>query len=87
MSDKPKDGGPAFSTTHCHFTRDGNMFTGETIVDGMSLRDYFAGHALNGWAAGRNKPFDLEKSNPEIVAQHCYAYADAMLQARERKST
>ncbi len=43
-----------------------------------SLRDYFAGQALAGM--GRQ-----EFCDPDAVALECYAYADAMLAARERQ--
>ena len=51
---------------------------------GMSLRDWFAGQALMGWAAGRNHSMDPEKSSMKAISISCYAYADAMLRAREK---
>lgn len=66
-----EDGGPAFPV--------GSSTTGQ----GMSLRDYFAGRALQGLMAGRG-------TNPEgfadikaYVAAVAYRYADAMLEARD----
>lgn len=68
------DGGPAFPQNDAHVNRINNL-------DGMSLRDYFAGQALVGLltlsANGR--------SNVRL-ADEAYVYADAMLAARERKS-
>jgi hypothetical protein len=56
---------------------------------GMSLRDYFAGQALAGIAAGRMNAEGVRRymqgkhDGREAVA--AYAMADAMLQAREAK--
>jgi hypothetical protein len=70
------DGGPAFPLQAL-------ASPGSEATWGMSLRDWFAGQALMGWAAGRNRPIDHEASEPASVARSCYAYADAMLRARE----
>ena len=45
--------------------------------DGMTLRDYFAGHALTGFLTtpGQHCQFDN-------AAREAYEYADAMLRAR-----
>ena len=74
MSDK-NDGGPAYPVAS-------DIYNGSGLT-GMSLRDWFAGQALMGWAAGRNRPMDHEACEPASVARSCYAYADAMLRARE----
>lgn len=59
------------------------------VLDGMSLRDYFAAHALAGhlsnvvtveWAS--KDPAAMTQR----LAQLSYEYADAMLAAREVKS-
>ena len=50
----------------------------------MALRDYFAAQALNGYLAGRNSTHVSSRCND--VADACYAYADAMLAAREKES-
>jgi hypothetical protein len=63
------DGGPAFPTPS------------PTLPIGMSLRDYFAACALQGWAAGRNAAMD--STDPRFVSQSCYLFADAMLRARK----
>jgi hypothetical protein len=44
---------------------------------GMSLRDYFAGQALNGYCVHGYVP------SMRQVAGWCYEFADAMLKARE----
>jgi hypothetical protein len=57
---------------------------------GLDLRDWFAGQALEGLLAGPNAP---KKSGAESaeqyanrVAEEAYLFADAMLQAKARPS-
>jgi len=45
---------------------------------GMSLRDYFAAHAMQGMIAEPSL-----KATPEEFAQKAYMIADAMLKARD----
>jgi hypothetical protein len=54
---------------------------GETVkyVTGMTLRDYFAAKAMQGFLADGAAP-DVSK---EIISMMAYAMADAMLEARE----
>jgi len=60
--------GPAFP---CHPGVENSLY------DGMTLRDYFAGEALI--KRGFNvRPYD----NTDEVAKDCYKMADAMLKAR-----
>ena len=52
----------------------------DSVQNGMSLRDYFAGQALVGLLAGR------QPSNaypPEHIAETSYALAEAMMQERD----
>jgi hypothetical protein len=49
----------------------------------MSLRAYYAGKALMGWAAGRNH--SMCDSDPDKVAHTCVAYADALIRKLEAK--
>jgi hypothetical protein len=61
------DGGPAFPRDHAN---DGH--------NGMTLRDYFAGKAVQGMLA------DQTMNTPaEEFAERAYAIADAMLKARQ----
>ena len=62
---QPNDGGPAFPSD-----RAGQV--------GMSLRDWFAGKALEGQA----HRFDHPHNHRELLAKDCYEIADAMLKAR-----
>ena len=56
------------------FPRSGNEC--EVSEPGMTLRDYFAGQALNGVLAG------AENIRPVEMSEFCYKMADAMLKAR-----
>ena len=64
----PKDGGAAFPTRN---------------QAGMSLRDWFAGQVMNGWATngwvfGSDRP-----TGDNQAATYAYQIADAMLRVRE----
>ena len=65
---KMEDGGPAFPQNDVG----GNNSNNDV---GMTLRDYFAAHALSGLVANRESP-------EAYVARTAYAYADAMLKER-----
>ncbi len=55
-------------------------------AQGMTLRDYFAGQALNGFTVSSSA--NNEESIPllmKMLAETSYLAADAMLAARERK--
>lgn len=72
---KIKDGGAAFPGRHTgpHPTRAEEKV--EYWTNGMSLRDYFAGQALQGILANQF-PYD-------DVPREAYKYADDMLKMRE----
>ena len=68
-----KDGGPAFPA----------RIAGETLASGgASLRDLFAGMALQGILAGW--PADGAPPKPKLVAVEAFEFADAMLAEREK---
>jgi hypothetical protein len=74
MSEPINDGGPAFPIPP---VGTGDPRDGMTVgSSGMSLRDYFAAHAINevGWY-----------ENMDNSAAMAYLIADAMLKAREAK--
>jgi hypothetical protein len=63
--------------------------------DDMTLRDYFAAAALQGWLSGpcQGDVLDDYDDNSKSFAEHqalvaktCYGYADAMLAARESQT-
>lgn len=66
-----KDGGPAFPPVH----------NPETHPSGMTLRDYFAGIALQGMLSS-DSSIDRTKIKKDVWARVAYAFADAMLKAR-----
>ena len=55
-------------------------FPNVTGEKGMDLRDYFAAKALQGFLATKS-PLDLPPA--DVVASSAYAFADAMMKARE----
>jgi hypothetical protein len=63
-------GGPAFPALDAR-----------TMLSGMSLRDYFAAKAMQGFMANKSNPMLYQ---PETDAQWAYMIADAMLEAREK---
>ena len=71
------DGGPAFPTPDTYHPS-GQVQHG---CYGMSLRDWFAGHALAGMLAA--EPYCTSDSKTFAIAS--YALADAMLKQREAK--
>jgi len=83
-----KDGGSAFPTYW--MDRDS---TGEQVVRaqeyGMTLRDWFAGMALKGFADSIYKngfPQELDCSEPRWAARSAYVIADAMLAERDKEA-
>jgi len=79
-----KDGGPAFPCAEMAQ----NSSTGETVTfqwshTGVTLRDYFAAKAMQGFCA--NPDGILTTSTYEKIAEMSYVQADVMLAAREAK--
>jgi hypothetical protein len=73
------DGGPAFPVPDTYHPN-GQVQYGSC---GMSLRDYFAGQAMQGFCAD---PTNHQVFNGhDDAADSAYQLADAMLAARERK--
>ena len=80
------DGGPAFPRTKS------TGYLGSSVaeiisVGGMSLRDYFAGQAMQA-IISKHPPTEEVSGINEIdrqTARGAYEYADAMLKAREVK--
>lgn len=70
------NGGPAFPTKREALDP---RATGWSMQEGMSLRDWFAGMALQGYRSSNMR------SRSSVVAYLAYEDADAMLAARERK--
>ena len=64
------NGGPAFPNKD----KFGNM------IAGMSLRDWFAGQAIASVSFST-----MQRSSIKEIAEHSYALADAMLEARNKQ--
>ncbi|OMG85419.1 hypothetical protein [Achromobacter xylosoxidans] len=76
---KINDGGPAFPNVP--------EGAGSRWADwdmGMTLRDYFAAKAMQGWLSsyGPDDKHPATAGDADFVAQRSYAMADAMLAAR-----
>lgn len=92
-NEKKNDGGPAFPVTIQHVTDTGIW---PEAIHGMTLRDYFAAKAMQAQIQTRHKslvhlvrnalgmPFETLSATNESAAKCAYAYADAMLKAREK---
>lgn len=72
----PDDGGPAFPN-------EGGEASGLYSHPGMTLRDWFAGNAMQGILSAENKPYSPNERRD--IAGLSYRIADAMLKAREVK--
>lgn len=75
------DGGPAFP----RYGNDEKRVASALCQDGMSLRDYFAGQALNAIAphAGEER---TDEELADVYARQAYLLADAMLAERAKES-
>lgn len=83
-ADPVSDGGPAFPQAIA-FNRNGEaVYSGMYFQEGpgMSLRDWFAGMALQGIMNNTNA---FANMSDKAVAENCWKAADAMLAARKRK--
>lgn len=82
MSTSIEDGGPAFPETHVQPNGKEPGWHGRA---GMTLRDYFAAKALQGYLASYANPGAINSPSPMDAAKSAYRYADAMLEARKQK--
>lgn len=88
-----RDGGPAFPSSAFAFTRMTGPASTEIsyvpLMGGMSLRDYFAAHAIGQAVIDSDDLHEAKKGGAagiaELIAKACYEFADAMLKAREAK--
>lgn len=72
---RKNDGGPAFPIPNPM-----SMQNYGYPINGMTLRDYFAGQALAGFMANTRRPTTIAPDD----AEWCYRIADAMLAEREK---
>jgi hypothetical protein len=82
-----KNGGLAFPYSFVTQARGGSP-TEIQNHSGMTLRDYFAGQALNGVLASENPQYHYmcasNKKHTQSAARKAYEMADAMLAEREK---
>ena len=87
MSTETNDGGPAFPVNSVKLI-DIGAYT--VLHPGMSLRDWFAGMAMQGMLAYGVATVYRERAAEEgipfsrLLAEESYRHADAMLAAREK---
>jgi hypothetical protein len=84
MSEPIDDGGQAFprlDELRAFERNDGESGYYAEASGGMSLRDYFAGQALNGMI-GSDSSVDRTKVSKRVWAAVAYDFADAMLKVR-----
>jgi hypothetical protein len=87
MKDK-NTGGPAFPATS-GWDSQGNWCRSYADNEGMTLRDYFAAKAMQGWVQATTKPYvhvgeyQVDSVSEDHIAKIAYKMADAMLKARE----
>lgn len=87
MSNTTKDGGPAFPRPISE-TQPGMNYRRVPEQSGMSLRDYFAGLAMNGMISNSSviiQDMDIPRNKEawNVISKKAYLIADAMLKARE----
>jgi hypothetical protein len=70
-------GGPAFPTW------EQDEYGSKFFNEGMTLRDYFAAKALQGWLTTYTGDVTCFMVSTTAVAKFSYQMADAMLKARE----
>lgn len=85
------DGGNAFPVSVCA-APSGDVYHSHQVVQGgggMSLRDYFAAHVIQGMVSSEQFRIVFNPERPDWIksmAQLAYMTADAMLEARTTKT-
>ena len=81
MTNDDKSGGPAFPI-YPRF--DDGSFQQLPDTLGMTLRDYFAAAAMQGWLSSWTPEMPWKAESPTNVALSAYQIADAMIVQREK---
>ena len=86
-----KNGGPAFPAKNYIVPNDleARYVRELGATQGMSMRDYFAAMALQGWFAQENEALPGNTTFEENQARVCallYGWADAMIAARDKSA-
>ena len=74
------NGGPAYPTVPKNHGYEDSYGTGSGA--GMTMLDYFAGHALAGLLSDET----IERVTPEGYAKSAYDYAQAMIEERNKRN-
>jgi hypothetical protein len=84
---KRDDGGPAFPVVSTRLEGEqGEYYPFVESSGGMTLRDYFATKAMNGFCVGHARLRDeFDPKMYEMFSQHAYLIADAMLAERAKR--
>lgn len=83
---EPNHGGPAFPRVGHSHPQDIEPEQWIKGNEGMTLRDYFAAKAMQGWLSTFVEASSVFPTgySAEAVARSCYMLADEMLKAREQ---
>ena len=89
MTTQKQDGGPAFPVPVIgdpknYYPMDTNLPVTQT---GLTMRDWFAGKALNVVLLEPGQYGNAANGNPERAADWAYQFADAMIAERNRRDT
>lgn len=79
---KEPNGGPAFPATFLYFDEEQARTCATGTKCGMTLRDWFAGHAMAAIVAHQQHG-DCEQTSREELADCAYEVADALLAVRD----
>ena len=84
MNTTQDDGGPAFPGKHQENVGIPDLAPKMILIEhgGMTLRDWFAGMALQGFISSYPRG---DCADAHLIAPDCYEVADAMLAARKEK--
>jgi hypothetical protein len=74
---------PTLSSTNVVESEEERHMLNHYSTEGITLRDWFAGQALPAFLGLRPDHECTPEEARLLVARSCYAYADAMLRARE----
>jgi hypothetical protein len=73
-------GGPAFPSLPIVQEFEGKRLT---MTEGLTMRDYFAAKAMQGWLSTYPTDHAADEVSEETIAEFAYRMADAMMDARK----
>lgn len=84
-----KNGGQAFPNTQCQPVEDpqdnSRVLSGWHASPGMTLRQWYAGQALQGELACQTEAWDWSEGKENFLAERCFKLADAMIAFEENE--